>query len=69
MQFYRTVKEDLAKEHYDMTNDTIDKYTVEKLIPHKIGDALKTCNPKTPRFYMLPKVLKCINLTILVDQW
>ena len=39
-----------------MINDTIEKYTVEKLIPSKIGEALKTRNPKTPRFYMLPKV-------------
>ena len=44
-----------------MINDTIDKYTVEKLLPSKIGEALKTRNPKTSRFYMLPKVHKLNN--------
>ena len=44
-----------------MINDTIDKYTPEKLIPSKIEEALNTRNPKTPRFYMLPKVHKPNN--------
>ena len=34
---------------------------INKLIPSKTGEALKTRNPKTPRFYMLPKVHKPNN--------
>ena len=44
-----------------MINDTIDTYTLEKFILSKIGEALETCNPKTPRFYKLPKVHKPNN--------
>ena len=60
-QFYHIVEDDLTDKHNKMVNVTIDKCTVEKSIPAKIGQALKARNPKTPRFCMLLKVHKPNN--------
>ena len=37
-------------------NDTIQRFKREKLLKQKIADGLKVSNPKTPKFYMEPKI-------------
>ena len=56
--YYERQDEDLTEKHTAEINATIDRFGEEKLIPEKTAKALKTTNPKTPRFYMLPKVHK-----------
>ena len=58
-------KENYRKINYDRTtvnNETIHKVTSrfqkENLLSETISDGLKTENPKTPHFYMKPKVHK-----------
>ena len=45
-----------------LLNDTIKRFKKEKLLKEKIADGLKVSNPKTPKFYMQPKLLKKITL-------
>ena len=42
-------------------NQAIDYFKGEKLITNKIADGLKTSNPRTPRFYIFPKIHKSEN--------
>ena len=56
--YYERQDEDLTEKHMAEINATIDRFGEEKLIPEKTAKALKTTDPKTPRFYMLPKVHK-----------
>ena len=57
-EFYRQVDRDLTKEHTDIVNATIEQFATEKLIPEKTAKALRAVEPKTPKFYTLPKVHK-----------
>ena len=36
--------------------DTIQKFKKEKLLKERNADGLKVSNPKTPKFYMQPKI-------------
>ena len=56
--FYERQDRDLTNEHAQLINDTIDQLANEKVLPEKAAKALKVSNPKTSRFYMLPKVHK-----------
>ena len=42
-------------------NDTVQRFKREKLLKQKITDGLKVSNPKTPKFYMEPKIHKKDN--------
>ena len=44
-----------------MVNQTIERFKNEKLLPEKIADGLKTTNPKTPKFYISPKIYRPNN--------
>ena len=48
----------MTEEHAMKINNTISQFAKEKLIPEKAAEALKVTNPKTARFYMLPKIHK-----------
>ena len=39
-----------------MVNQTIERFKNEKLLPKKTADSLKVSNPKTPKFYISPKI-------------
>ena len=57
-EFYRQVNHDLTKEHTNIVNETIKRFTAEKLISERAAKALKVTDAKTPKFYTLPKVHK-----------
>ena len=44
-----------------MVNETIERFKNEKLLPKKTADGLKVSNPKTPKFYISPKIHKPNN--------
>ena len=44
-----------------MVNQTIERFKNEKLLPQNIADGLKITNPKTPKFYISPKIHKPNN--------
>ena len=39
-----------------MVNETVERFKNEKLLPKKTADGLKVSNPKTPKFYISPKI-------------
>ena len=41
-----------------LVNQAIDRFKKENLITDKIADELKTSDPRTPRFYIIPKIHK-----------
>ena len=41
-----------------LVNQAIDRFKKEKLITKKIADGLKTSCPRTPHFYITPKIRK-----------
>ena len=45
-----------------MINQTIERFKNEKLVPKKTAGGLKVSNPKTPKFYISPKLHKLNNL-------
>ena len=59
--FYTTVDMDPTQAHAELINTSIRNFVKEKLITEKSGKALSVENPKTPRFYMLPKIHKPNN--------
>ena len=60
-EFYKKQSKDLTAEHTDKINQAIDQLAQEELLPEKAAKALKVTNPKTARFYMLPKIHKKNN--------
>ena len=56
--FYRPVDRDLTQTHAEEINSTIEHFTQEKLIPERTAKGLKVHNPKTAKFYTLPKIHK-----------
>ena len=42
----------------NLVNDTIDRFKKENLLFKKLADGLKSVNPKTPKFYISPKIHK-----------
>ena len=41
-----------------MVNDTLDRFKNENLLSKKTAQGLKVINPKTPKFYITPKIHK-----------
>ena len=58
---YKQWTQDPTLQHNRMVNQTIEKFKNEKLLPQKIADGLKITNPKTPKFYVSPKIHKTNN--------
>ena len=58
---YKQLTQDPTLQHNRMVNQTIERFKNEKLLPQKIADGLKITNPKTPKFYISPKIHKPNN--------
>ena len=58
---YKQLTQDPKLQHNRMVNQTIERFKNEKLLPQKIADGLKITNPKTPKFYISPKIHKPNN--------
>ena len=56
--FYTKCSKDLTNEHNRKVNTTIDSLKKSNLLTEKTANMLKTNNPKTPKFYTLPKIHK-----------
>ena len=41
-----------------LVNDAIERFKKQKLINEKVTEGLKRNDPKTPKFYLWPKILK-----------
>ena len=60
-EFYQKEDKDLTPDHTLKVNEAITQLAAEKLIDEKTAKHLRPDNPKTPKFYMLPKVHKQNN--------
>ena len=58
---YKQLTHDPTLQHNRMVNQPIEWFKNEKLLPQKIADGLKITNPKTPKFYISPKIHKPNN--------
>ena len=56
--FYEEKDEDLTPHHNNLVNKAIDSLCSDNLLSDKAGKALKNDNPRTAKFYTLPKVHK-----------
>ena len=56
--FYKKINLDLTETHAEIVNKTIQDFAKEKLLPEHIAKALRVEDPKTARFYLLPKIHK-----------
>ena len=57
-EFYTKLPVDPTNTHNDLINNTIRNFAKENLLPMHVTNALITENPKTARYYQLPKVHK-----------
>ena len=57
-EFYQKLNQDLTETHVDIANETIRKFAKEKLLKEHVAKALIIYDPKTARFYLLPKIHK-----------
>ena len=55
---YRKVQEDPTATNMKLANDTIERFKKQKLINEKVAEGLKRNDPKTPKFYLRPKIHK-----------
>ena len=55
---YRKLLEDPTKTNMKLVNDTIERFKNQKLINKKVAEGLKRNDPKTPKFYLRPKIHK-----------
>ena len=58
---YKQLTQDLTLQHNRIVNQRIARFKNEKLLPKKTADGLKVSNPKTPKFYISPKIHKPNN--------
>ena len=55
---YEKLQEDPTRQQSNLVNNSIDRFKKENLISNKLADGLKSVNPKTPKFYISPKIHK-----------
>ena len=55
---YKKLQTDPTLQHNKLVNDTVERFLKDKSIPTKITDGLITSNPRTPKFYIPPKIHK-----------
>ena len=55
---YKTLLTNPTLQHNKMVNDTLDRFKNESLLSKKTAEGLKVINPKTPKFYITPKIHK-----------
>ena len=58
---YKKLQNDPTLQPNKLVNDTINRFKKEKLLPQNIADGLCTSNPRTPKFYLSPKIHKPNN--------
>ena len=56
--FYKKVPHNPTSENTALVNNAIDNLKNRGVLQEKMAEKLKTENPKTPRFYLLPKIHK-----------
>ena len=56
--YYRKSEICPTEEHTRLTENNLDEFVYNRDISEAIAEGLKPSNPKTPRFYMLPKTHK-----------
>ena len=56
--FYKTLPSDPTKLHNELINNVLENFNRQQLIDHKITNGLKVHDPRTPLFYLLPKLHK-----------
>ena len=59
---YKVLDKDPTTTSNDLVNQIIDRFTKEQLINENIANGLKNPSPKTPQFYIPPKIHKEGNL-------
>ena len=55
---YKVLAKDPTATNSDFINLTIDRFTKEQLINGNIANGLKNTSPRTPQFYISPKIHK-----------
>ena len=58
---YHILTQDPTLGNNKLVNQAIERFKKEKLITEQIADGLKTLDPRTPRFYITPKIHKLGN--------
>ena len=53
---YKVLAKDPTITNNDLINQTIDRFTKEQLINENIANGLKKPLPRTPQFYISPKI-------------
>ena len=59
--FYKKVPENPTSVHAALVNNAIDQLKNRNALNQKMANQLKSTNPRTPRFYLLPKIHKPNN--------
>ena len=62
---YKVLAKDPTTTNNDLINQTIDRFTKEQLINDSIANGLKNLSPRTPQFYIPPKIHKEGNQVVL----
>ena len=55
---YKTLQEDLTLQHSQLVDGTIGRFKKYNLLSKRLADGLRSVNPKTSKFCILPKILK-----------
>ena len=55
---YKVLAKDPTTTNNDLVNQKIDRFTKEQLINENIANGLKNPSPRTPQFYISPKIHK-----------
>ena len=56
--FYKTLNSNPTKLHNELINNVLEHFERQQLLDHKIVNGHKIHNPRTPLFYLLPKIHK-----------
>ena len=56
--YYKLLYVDLTLQHNQMVNNMLDQFKGKNLLFKKTAEILKMINPKTPKFYIIPKIHK-----------
>ena len=57
-ELYTSIDTDPTQANTELINTSIRNFATDKLITEKSAKSLRVDNPKTPKFYMLPKIHK-----------
>ena len=66
INFYTKLPSDLTSVNAKIINETINKFVKENLLAKNLGKSLINEEPKTPKFYLNPKVHKENNPYIYI---